>query len=99
MHTEVSHSICPYGGTGPCTATLDMDVTCKTSTTGAVSIAARPNGFARRSSSIAANVNLVVVLPSGGGTLTLQVPTELTNSGATAPVSPCGGSVDPNVEY
>jgi hypothetical protein len=101
MHTEVTHPTCPYGtNSNPCTATLDIDVRCKTPGAGNFTIKKRPNGFSHGATSADATVNFVIALPRGGS---VTVPVSATLSDPTpadtAATSPCGGSMDPNIQY
>jgi hypothetical protein len=99
MHTEVEHTACPYGGsTAGCTATLDINVLCRTPGAGGpYVIERRPNGLVHGSTNQPSNVNLVVKLPTGN--ITVPVPVVFTAGISTTAVSPCGGSVTPTITY
>ncbi len=99
MHTEVEHVSCPYGGsTAACTATLDINVLCRTPGAGGpYVIERRPNGLKHGSTNQPSNVNLVVQLPTGN--ITVPVPVTFTPGSSTTAVSPCGGSTTPTITY
>lgn len=99
MHTEVYHTACPYGGsTAPCTATLDINVLCRTPGAGGpYVIDRRPNGLSHGATNTPSNVNLVVKLSSGN--ITVPVPVSFTPGTATSASSPCGGSTTPTITY
>jgi hypothetical protein len=99
MHTEVDHTSCPYGGsTAACTATLDINVLCRTPGAGGpYAIERRPNGLVHGSTDQASTVNLVVKLPSGN--ITVPVLVQFVPGSSSTAVSPCGGSVTPTITY
>ena len=99
MHTEVDHVSCPYGGsTAACTATLDINVLCRTPGAGGpYVIERRPNGLKHGSTNQPSNVNIVVQLPTGN--ITVPVPVTFTSGSSTTAVAPCGGSTTPTITY
>jgi len=98
MHTEVGHTSCPYTGyTGHCTATLDINVLCKTTGAGPswTTETPLPNGQTS-GSTIDASVDITVNI--NGTVSTLNAPVIFgapTSNSYRNTVGPCSGEQDP----